>query len=812
MMRKNNNIIRICGYIIICILSVQFIFGEQLNRTSGLYDLDEDGRKEVLIINGSDRKALLVELKDESFSDTLWSYTLPRGTYFTDVLVIDIDSNGQPDLVATSKLSIDNKNTGWLYVFKGTTSGFSKTPLVAGESGLDIKNIRPLNLSRVKGMPNQISVSFGTPVRKTVILKPNVLNDQLTIDNVQTLSDPLIENGFGHMYSGGFLSEGKSYIAQFSAELNTLKVAIFNVKNNFKHVTTEIVRIGKSRGIIGTEVQAFDNLKKESDGLLIPFRTGEVKILNVSNGKVSLTDSKFSHEDLFLEMKEPNKSNVLDLVDSRIESGFYNRVLTKADYIVSDNYKIPSYKPKKIDGPTLVDYLNEAGIVKRSNRDIKVDIPDQTNDMDSKVWAARASVKIEQVDSTLFATKDSVYNNPIPDEDNEVAFHKTIFGPSDSVYTIATWEDTVRNTLVPEPIDLSNRDESDDRTIDLYYVMVMTPSKGVKDRYVFDGEAPFGINVNQIPPMGEPTHFQHSVSANIKYLRRGNDYDFAYTLKEKVSDSVTTLTMVHDMQTNIIFMSISPGVDSVSQSYQPEAFDPKLFEFPDYFFEGFPTSLGMDFKDKLIKFSFDDSGDSVNYHGLYLSSTTPSIPSQSLAVFLNEGTLQAIRGEVKVRENGSKKITTEFDISGYLEPSAMFSRLIQEEFSDSLKTNLLQGTYLEEPLFGPDGSLPKVIHERRLPEEQFDQQNPNIPVDPLKGIYPEGQGVINNSKAKTETPVPEPQSPIIKTVSPDLEKMNIDAEEDTLKLESVKTLSNEEDSSLLPESMSTEEDPSGVVP
>ena len=133
--------------------------------------------------------------------------------------------------------------------------------------------------------------------------------------------------------------------------------------------------------------------------------------------------------------------------------------------------------------------------------------------------------------------------------------------------------------------------------------MVMTPSKGIKDRYVFDGESPFGINVNQVPPMGEPTHFQHRVSANIKYLRRGNDYDFAYTLKEKVSDSVTTLTMVHDMQTNIIFMSISPGVDSISQSYQPEAFDPKLFEFPDYFFEGFPTSLGMDFKDKLIKFS-----------------------------------------------------------------------------------------------------------------------------------------------------------------------------------------------------------------
>ncbi len=812
MMRKNNNIIQICGYIITCALSIQFIFGGQLNRTSGLYDLDDDGRKEVLIINGSDRKALLVELKNETFSDTLWSYTLPKGTYFTDVLVIDIDSNGQPDLVATSKLSIENEDTGWLYVFKGTNNGFSKVPLVASKSGLNIKNIRPLNLSKVKGMPNHISVSFGTPVRKTLILKPDILNDRLIIDNVRTLSDPLIQNGFGHMYSGGFSSEGISYIAQFSAELNALKVAVFSVKNNFKHVTTEIVRIGKSRGIIGAEVQAFDNLKKEVDGLLIPFRTGEVKILNISNDKITLADSKFSHEDLFLEMKEPSKSNVLDLVDSRIESGFYNRVLTKADYIIDDENKNPSYRPKKIDGPTLVDYLNKAGIVKKSNPSDKIEIPQQSDDMSSKVWAARASVKIEQVDSTLFTAKDSVFNNPIPDEDNEVAFHKTIFGPSDSVSVAATWEDTLRNTLVPEPIDLSSRNESGDRSIDLYYVMVMTPFKGAKDRYVFDGEAPFGINVNQIPPMGEPTHFQHSVSANIKYLRRGNDYDFAYTLKEKVSDSVTTLTMVHDMQTNIIFMSISPGVDSISQSYQPEAFDPQLFEFPDYFFEGFPTSLGMDFKDKLIKFSFDDSGDSVNYQGLYLSSTTPSTPSQSLAVFLNEGTLQAIRGEVKVRENGSKKITTEFDISGYLEPSAMFSRLIQEEFSDSLKTNLLQGTYLEEPLFGPDGSLPKVIHERRLPEEQFDQQNPKIPVDPLKGIYPEGQGVISNSKAKKEIPAPDPQNPIINTAPLDSKKTKIDAQKDTLKLESIKTLPNEEGSGLLPESMKTEMDTSVVIP
>ena len=785
MMRKNNIIFGIYWCIYVSLLCYELLSGGQLNRTSGLYDLDGDGHKEVLVISSSDRMAALIEFKGKVISDTIWSYILPQGTYFTDVSILDIDNNGQPDLVASSKISADSDNDGWLYVFQGTMKGFSNKPLIAGQSGLEFENIRPLNLSRVYGSTSQLSVSFGTPVRKTLVFNPLIINEQLKIKNAKVLNDPLIQNGFGHMFSGGFVSFGGNYVAQISAEINTLKVAIFNANENFKHVTTEILSLGNARGIIGAEVQSYNNLKKGEQGLLIPFRTGEVKILNVKSGKIKIDDSKFSHEELFLEMEDPDKSEILDLVSNRIESGFYKKTITKEDYINDNDFKKFGLVKKPIDGPTLVDYLNEAGIVKKPKDRKRIDIPAASSDMSSEIWAAKASVKIEQIDSTLLSLNDSILKNPIPDEDKEIAFHKTVFGPSDSVTIAETWEDTLRNVLVPESLGMSEKEE-DRSGIDLYYVMVMTPSKGNKDRYVFDGEAPFGINVMQVPPMGKATHFQHSVSANTNFLRRGNDYDFAYTLKEQVSDSVTTLTMVHDMQTNIIFMSISPEADSISQSYQPEAFDPKLFEFPDYFFEGFPTSLGMDFKDKLIKFSFDDSGDSANYQGLYLSATTPSNPSQSLAVFLNEGTLQAIRGEVKVRENGSKKITTQFDIAGYLEPSAMFSRLIQEEFSDSLKTNLLQGAYLEEPLFGPSGKLPKVSHEKRIPDAQFDQKNPEIPVDPLKGIYPEGQGIITNSKAKLETAAPEPQGAVDNPSDPDIGSAISSSDSDTLNLEKAK--------------------------
>ena len=93
MMRKNNIIFGICGYILVSVLCFEFLSGGQLNRTSGLYDLDGDGRKEVIVISSSDRKAALIEFQGKVISDTIWSYTLPEGTYFTDVAVLDIGSS-----------------------------------------------------------------------------------------------------------------------------------------------------------------------------------------------------------------------------------------------------------------------------------------------------------------------------------------------------------------------------------------------------------------------------------------------------------------------------------------------------------------------------------------------------------------------------------------------------------------------------------------------------------------------------------------------------------------------------------------------
>ncbi|MEC8899551.1 MAG: hypothetical protein VX455_01395, partial [Candidatus Neomarinimicrobiota bacterium] len=139
------------------------------------------------------------------------------------------------------------------------------------------------------------------------------------------------------------------------------------------------------------------------------------------------------------------------------------------------------------------------------------------------------------------------------------------------------------------------------------------------------------------------------------------------------------------------------------------------------------------------------------------------------------------------RENGSKKVTTEFDLDGYVEPSVMFSRLIQEYFPDSLKVQLLQDGSLKEPLFGPKDKLPKIVREQRLPDAQFDQTNPEIPVVPIQSMVPEAESTSTEKPPIEETPyAPEAVAQTADTtvIAPNMKS----ALDDSLKLEKAKEL------------------------
>tara|TARA_Y100000590_G_scaffold468855_1_gene653501 strand:+ start:178 stop:2739 length:2562 start_codon:yes stop_codon:yes gene_type:complete len=750
-----------------------------------------------------------VEIVDSKVDELLWSYNLPNGSSFLDAELADLNNDGYLEIIVIAKNPVFSINQNWLYVFKGREKLFENNPITSNYLSLDLgTTIRPLNISKIPDTQNQIAVAFGTPIRKAMIFNLLIGDSDLEIEKIKLLRAPIIENGYGHIFASGFKNNNKTFFAILSPENNKIKTAVFDMDSDAVLLKSDILLVGDATHLIGAGIQPNKGEDGISDGLIIPYGSDDMFLLEINGSellfnKTDVAEGKTPQVVKFnngkLEKKTINKTR---LNDSNIQTGGMNLINKDDDSLIPPplpeeknekldfdkitslpyDYKetqlkqkiVPENKKNDFDilTPTIGDYLSsiKTNAINKQDDIEKITIPNYNEEMNVDMIADEAGFEKVNVDLPFDEVKETENIDNLPSLDEE----------------ILTFSNSIKEKIAFRPmVDDSSLFSPVEGEIDLYYVMAITPSiKDSKDRYVFDGEAPFGVSVNQIPQLGQPSHFQHSISANLNGLRPGETFDFAYSLRKSNMDSITTLVMVHDLQTNVFFISVLPSHDSLSQSYQPESFDPTLFEFPNYFFEGFPTSLGMDFADRLIRFSFDGSTDSVVHRGIYLSSTTPSLPPQSLAVFMDEGKLQSIRGEVIVRQNGSKKITTEFDLSGGIKPSVMFSHLLKEEFPDSLKFQLLKDGSIKKPLFGPQGKLPKITKAERLPDAQSDQSDPEIPVVPIQSIVP---------KSEKFTPVllsSDKDSNITKTspTKSDEESERIQTAADSLKLEKAKTV------------------------
>lgn len=732
---------------ILFILSIAFANGPF--HMQGLYDFDNDGKPESIVQNVPSGASLsLLEFTPRGESNPIWSWNSTHSGMIMDIDVSDINEDGFKDIIAVSHRQPGEVIQPWLFLFLGSESGLSDKPLELFPSDLKLSSVRPTTVNVIDNK-NLFAVSMGSPVRKTVVFTLNYSNEKVSIDQISYIGTDLIKNGYGKVASSVLRHNEKPFILQLSSENNRLKVGVFETET-FMEVSSDIL-VSESRGRIINEGILFS----ESEGVLLPFHSGDVEAVFFDGKNVSIKPSSFSKKNLFTE-SNPKK---------RYLSWVREKLFPRA-------------------GPTLTDYLKKAH---------EESSPKQATLLVNQIPVVSMEMTSEQIiveaggENVTIVEPDLIPENPIlpPDEKDKIP------NADDGV---SVFTESVKDTIMRQ----SNPDttiavelETEFVPIDLYFAQVMTPIGKTPQRFVFDGESPFGVGVNKMPMVGDPTHIQHSISANLAHLNRGSVYDFAYSIRNARLDSLTTISMVHDMQTNVVFLSISPLKDSLSQSYQPNSFDPTLFEFPDYFFEGFPASLGMDFTDRLIRFSFDeDSTAKPETHGIYLSATSPSIPAQSLAVFLDKGELQAIRGEVKVRENGSKKITTEFDLFGHVDPAVMFSRLIEEVFPDSLKIKLLQGGTFEEPLWRSSGQFPEILMKKRLPDELKEQSNPKIPIKATQSHVPtidslsiEGESepekadMENGVEEEIEPKLPTEQSPVdkiedepknqIKTIEPD---------------------------------------------
>ena len=832
---------RFLEFIVLGALLLSNLIGRGIYHVSRSFDINSNGQPETLVLNTKSFSAAWIEIRSNTDNDTLWSYSLPQAGTFADGEIVNVNDDNYEDIVLIPDLFASVGNEEWFYIFLGNDNGFSSKPMTLRGPFLDFNTIRPSNLSLIPGGNPSLAVSFGSPARNGLLFDIEVVNDLAGIKNTRIITAPIINNGHGSVYVGGFTNNENNYVALLTPEKGKLKTAVFEIKTGFELIYSQSINIKKSKNILGSGIQSYLSKSSDREGLLIPFISDDVLLLSINDRELVVSNTSLTGKGVFPLNEVKNLSAIIDLrsdfdilkklevISNKIGSSAEKKTLPPPSPVLPDeaaslnskpltyeasittipddkreSYKVLNKGKEKNNiykelSPTLTDFL--LTVKEDSPRLVEaeetlISVPSVNKDMESVNWADEAGfTQLNLGEYISEQSIDTVLESPIPDVDLEI-----------SNFT----KDAVIKTD-PESINQDTALIFDEhKGIDLYYVLAITPVSESKDRYVFDGQAPFGVSVNQIPSMGSATHLQHGISADFSTLNAGEVYDFAYSMRDPRLDSITTLTMVHDLQTNVVFMSISPTDDSLSQSYQPESFDPKLFEFPNYFFEGFPTSLDMDFTDKLIRFTFQEDRDST-YKGIYLSSTTPSIPSQSLAVFMDEGVLQAIRGEVVVRANRSKKVTTEFDLVGTIEPDVLFSRLIEEMFPEELKLKLLQGASLEEPLFGPSGKLPKITREPRLPKVQPSQIETLVPIEPKTSNIPDQDLDTTATKSDSSAIIPITQEDEIEPITFEVEKtMPRDSVLlDSLKLEKVKEVKSNKDKNGTPrpEESQTEEFP-----
>ena len=134
-----------------------------------------------------------------------------------------------------------------------------------------------------------------------------------------------------------------------------------------------------------------------------------------------------------------------------------------------------------------------------------------TSDSDKVIEASSFANALDFINN--FPEKfDTTISSPIPEKDSGIA-----------TFT----REAIDSVNIKSSIDDSLQVINASSGIELYYVLAMTPVSESKDRYVFDGEAPFGIAVNQIPPIGNATHLQHGISADLSILQEGETYDLS---------------------------------------------------------------------------------------------------------------------------------------------------------------------------------------------------------------------------------------------------------------------------------------------
>ncbi len=640
----------------------------------GTFDFNKNGKSEILKLNGLVAPLELVELDDEGKHHTLWSFSPAPPIQIVDAKFSDLNQDGVPELVVAQR---GDPSGIWFAVFEWNGVAFSptKASVVSGNPGED--RVRPANLS---AFSNIFAAAMSTPTRSAAVFSLAMNEGVPEKSNNRSHSSPLVSNGYGPLFVGLFTIDGEGYAGLISPEGNVLKTSIFSLSNPNETIHSDILVINGARVILGPDIQPFDENKDGRQELLIPFATGEVYALALSDSGITFSESRLSQSDLFGLKSGAGEVEINQVILSRVESGLYEPPLGVDRSAVNDSLLL-LVEDTLMLGDTLDFFL----------------LPDSGSTFFHFNWEATPPPGMQFNPNTYsiewVPTRDHI---GVVDVSYalDVRLEETLISDVDSlgdthhIHPVLESHDSSFVMLIgdtikpPEPFVL----------LPPRHHRVQVSSKDIHetDRFTFLGETPFGatsINNNGVITVG--------VSANLSTVKQNKSGSFAFQSSADKPDSIITLSLIHDLSSNIFYASLYPTSDSIAQSFDPEGWKSYLYPYPEYFFEGFPNTIALDSTvgGGLTLLSSDQKAS-----GSITISSPLFSQDHGMTISYFGGRPYAIRGDINVKDNGSHKTLTEIDfesafipvdISTWLRPASRDTFVFHaDSLPDTLKASV----------------------------------------------------------------------------------------------------------------------------
>ncbi len=632
----------------------------------GTYDFNENTQSEVLIFGGESGSIRFIELDSVGNHVLIWEYTPSKNQFITDVKISDLDRDEIPELLAgVITIADDGKaSQPWLLVFPWEGRTFATSPKMLNNMPGTTDRYRPLNLTPTEGL-GQIAVSLSSPSRKVVLTTLDISNSEINLINSFSANTSIITNGYGPVYTGVFRVNGRSFLTVLSPEGNIIKTALFSIERDLKEVTSDVLVANGARGLLGPAIQAYDGDRDGNEELLLPFETGDVLALSFDGENLKLEKSKFHEKGLFALPKKSNANQINNRLLSRIEEGLYESsfLTASAEPSLTSLPKDTIMLGDTLDHHILPDSLMEFyGFQWRKPPPSGMHFDPKTLAIKwiprrSNLGLAEAAYNLEiRTEEKLISTLDHIGDRHQMTSVIKVIPDSMVLFVGDTLF--------IQKKLSPM-VFVTPR---------YYSVNLFSTKLSDSDRYVFEGEPPYGVNTALFPDSLKGTYT--SIKANLNSINIDKTAHFTFKSKEEAPENIATLSLIHDMENNVLYSSIQPPLDSLPQSFHPEDWSSDLFTFPEYFYEGFPMGMDIDTTSTGLKFSLPKYR--AHEEGV-VGLTSPLGDNHEFQIYYTGGLPYAVRGEVRVKENGFHKTMTKIDFTEFFRPLRIVASFSPEE-------------------------------------------------------------------------------------------------------------------------------------